>query len=221
MSHQTGEGRAPNSSAVALLLTLVAGGCGSTATTQVESEADLQEVQKLLPGRYLGQGRSGPVFHSITRVNVPELGGDVFYHHVSTASFGGPSVQRKYYRFESGGRSMRSTVLIQPGVAMGAPGELKQSLGSLPEEALLKFPPGCVFEWDRTDDGYVARLPDGECGYDSPAFGGPVMPQMTYQLGRCGLKISEAIFREDGSPVFPPSNIWSQRQGVDSDGCPG
>ncbi|MFK7956841.1 MAG: hypothetical protein AB8B96_12180 [Lysobacterales bacterium] len=173
----------------------------------------LGQVQQWLPGDYLGEGSSGPVYHRIVAVDVPSLGGTVFYHHISREGFGLTSFQRKFYRFYESGQVMRSTVLTGAGQAFPINGGLKELLSGLTDEDVLRFPPECQFRWSVSQSGLVAELAAEHCAYASPAFGGTIAPQMTYQLDRCSLSIDEALYRANGEPVFPPSSAKNQRVG--------
>jgi hypothetical protein len=159
------------------------------------------------------------VYHSIAQLNVPEFGGEVFYHHISTTSLRGPAAQRKIYRFDESGQRMRSTVLLDMGTGFGDAQSMALELSQLAEESLLRFPESCQFQWSPAADGFTAEVKRETCRYESPAFGGRVSPEMTYQLSRCGLVISEGIYREDGSPVFPPSTIDNRRVASKAGDC--
>lgn len=183
------------------------------------TQAHLSNIQALLPGDYVGMTSRGEVYHSIAQLQVPEFGGEVFYHHISTQSLRGPAVQRKVYRFDESGKRMRSTVLLGSGDVFADAQTMTGKLRTLTEEQVLRFPDGCQFQWSSAADGFVAEVRRATCSYESPAFGGLVSPEMTYQLSRCGLNIREGIYRQDGSPVFPPSIIDGQRVNPAADGC--
>ncbi|MEM1089035.1 MAG: hypothetical protein AAGI67_01525 [Pseudomonadota bacterium] len=186
--------------------------------SQANDQADsLAAIQALLPGDYLGEGSRGPVYHRIVPLRVPTLGGQIFYHHISTESFGGPAAQRKFYAFEGTDLIMRSTVLLESGVTLDSNWDMALQLTQVTEEKLLRFPDGCRFQWHDDDGDFVARVDRSVCSYDSPAFGGRVSPEMTYRLTPCDLAIAEGIYREDGRPVFPPSDITNRRMATADD----
>lgn len=185
---------------------------GSVSTTP-------NSIQTFLPGDYVGQSSRGELFHSIVRLDVPAFGGEVFYHHISTESLRGPAVQQKVYRFEEGGKLMRSTVILGSGDVLPDEKTLTEKVSALTEEQLLRFPDDCRFEWRGAADGFIAEVSRDKCSYDSPAFGGLVSPEMEYQLNRCGLAVIEGIYRQDGSPVFPPLNTNNKRVNEKLEGC--
>lgn len=179
----------------------------------------LENIQAFLPGDYVGMSSRGEVYHSIIELDVPAFGGEVFYHHISTESLRGPAMQRKIYRFEDAGQTMRSTVVLGEGEAIADLQALPRQLNSLSEEQLLRFPDGCRFQWRSEVDGFVAEVKRDVCSYDSPAFGGLVSPEMQYRLSACGLAINEGIYRQDGSPVFPPSITDNKRTSASFEDC--
>ena len=183
------------------------------------SPSNLTNPQSLLAGDYIGKTSRGEVYHSIVKLNVPRFGGDIFYHHISLESLRGPVFQRKVYAFDESGRQMRSTVLLGPADAFVDEQTLAESLNRLPEESLLRFPDACQFQWMNAEDRYKAVVRRDRCSYESPAFGGFVSPEMEYSLDECGLVIKEGIFREDKSPIFPPSTTNNRRTNTKTDEC--
>jgi len=183
------------------------------------SQLDLIRLQKLLVGDYVGTGSRGEVYHSIIQLQVPEFGGNVFYHHISTESLRGPAWQRKVYLFDDTGEKMKSTVLLGTSEGIDDDQSIVTALGALTEEQLLRFPDSCKFQWSKTAEMFIADVSRERCSYESPAFGGLVSPEMQYQLTRCGLAISEGIYRQDGSPVFPPSSLDARRVNPEIAGC--
>lgn len=199
-----------NISPIAFLALLLVAAC-SAPPSEEASRSDMDGLRALLPGEYSGMGGKGPVYHSIAQLQVPQFGGKVFYHHISTISPRGPAVQRKIYAFDEGGNRMGSTVVLGSGAVFEDAESMAEALNALPEKQLLRFPDGCKFQWQRAGDDFVAQVSRETCSYESPAFGGLVSPEMTYTLSRCGLDIQEGIYRQDGSPVFPPSAINAKR----------
>lgn len=197
--------------AVACIAISVIGQSCSPASQTETSSADYAALPALLAGDYVGASSQGQVYHSILPLNVPQFGGDIFYHHISLESLGGTAFQRKIYAFDESRRQMRSTVLLGTSDGFTDKDKLAESLEQLPEASLLRFPIACQFQWTRGKDGYVAEVHRDKCSYESPAFGSLVSPEMTYKLSACGLEITEGIYREDDSPVFPPSTTNNQR----------
>lgn len=185
-------------------------GCSQTTKGGADAD-DLLSVQRLLPGDYLGQGPRGDVYHRLVKLEIPALGGPVFYHHVSREGFGGPAFQRKYYVFDAAGKTMRSTVVLGADTMPQDLGELAKTIASFSESQVLRFAEDCRFVWTDTGGGFAAELTQDRCAYESPAFGGWVNPRMTYQLDPCVFAISEAMYRRDGSPVFPPGSTQNRR----------
>ncbi len=183
------------------------------------SELDLVSLQSMLVGDYVGTGSRGEVYHSIIQLQVPEFGGNVFYHHVSTESLRGPAWQRKVYLFDDTGEKMKSTVLLGTSEGLDDDQSIATTLSALTEEQLLRFPDSCKIQWRKTADVFIAEVSRDRCSYESPAFGGLVSPEMQYQLTRCGLAISEGIYRQDASPVFPPSSLDARRINPEVEGC--
>ena len=183
------------------------------------SPSHLSNIQSLLSGDYVGMSSRGQIYHSIVKLNVPQFGGDVFYHHISLESLRGAAFQRKVYSFDDSGRQMRSTVLLGPSDGFSDEQTLAEDLNGLAEESLLRFPEACQFLWTTTTGGYKAVVRRDRCSYASPAFDGLVSPEVEYTLGACGLVIDEGIFREDGSPVFPPSITDNRRTDSKTDAC--
>lgn len=208
----------PQNFLLALFVLLLQAAC-STPPPENSSQSNLASVQKLLPGDYIGTSSRGKVYHSIVQLQVPKFGGDVFYHHISTESLYGPAMQRKIYAFDDSGNQMRSTVLLGSGEMIANEQSMARILNELTEDQLLRFPDGCQFQWTKTASGFTAEVLRTRCNYESPAFGGLVSPEMEYQLNRCGLNISEGIYRQDGSPVFPPSKTNNQRTSPEIKGC--
>lgn len=190
----------------------------STQRLSEHSQSSLANIQALLPGDYIGTTSRGKVYHSIVQLQVPDFGGDIFYHHISTESLRGPATQRKIYLFDDSGQQMRSTVLLGRGEAFTDNQTMARKLNKLTKEQLLRFPDGCQFQWASAADGFVAKVRRSKCSYESPAFGEIVSPEMVYQLNRCSLAISEGIFREDGSPVFQPSISDNRRVDPEANG---
>ena len=195
-------------------VSLLGQGCSPAAQSD-----DLSSLPSLLTGDYIGTSGSGEVYHSIVKLNIPQFGGEVYYHHISLDSLRGPVFQRKVYRFDESGNRMRSTVLLGPADGFSDEQALAERLNELPEESLLRFPDACQFRWSRTEGGYTAVVHRERCSYESPAFGGLVSPEMTYLLSECGLLIQEGIFREDNTPVFPPSNTDNRRANAKTGDC--
>ena len=196
--------------------------CGlacSPAPQSETSQSNEPSLQSLFIGDYIGKTSRGEVYHSIIKLNVPQFGGDIFYHHISLKSLRGPGFQRKIYKFDDSGRHMRSTVLLGPSDAFIDEQTLAESLNRLPEKSLLRFPNDCQFLWTSTKDDYRAVVRRDKCSYESPAFGGFVSPDMEYKLSDCGLVITEGIYREDGSPVFPPSMTNNRRANSKTNKC--
>lgn len=191
----------------------------SPAPKNDNSPSNLTNPQSLLAGDYIGKTSRGEVYHSIVKLNVPRFGGDIFYHHISLESLRGPVFQRKVYAFDESGRQMRSTVLLGPADAFVDEQTLAESLNSLPEESLLRFPDACQFQWMGAEGSFKGVVSRYNCSYESPAFGGFVSPEMEYKLSECGLVIEEGIFREDDSPVFPPSTTNNRRTNTKIDKC--
>lgn len=183
------------------------------------SSVDLLELQAQFVGDYVGTGSMGEVYHSIIELEVPEFGGNVFYHHISTESLRGPAWQRKVYLFDKSGQQMKSTVLLGTSDGIADDQSIVATLNSMSEEELLRFPDGCQIQWSTEAEVFVADVSRDDCTYNSPAFGGLVSPEMQYQLTRCSLAISEGIYRQDGSPVFPPSSINARRINPEVEGC--
>ena len=183
------------------------------------SQSPLPSIQSLLIGDYIGMSSNGEVYHSIVKLNVPQFGGDIFYHHISLESLRGPVFQRKIYKFDTSGSTMKSTVLLGPSEAFIEEETMAEYLNRLPEESLLRFPDACQFLWTSAKDGYKAVVRRDKCSYESPAFGGFVSPEMEYKLSGCGLVITEGIYREDDSPVFPPSTTNNRRTNSKTDEC--
>ncbi len=201
-----------------ILFILLLAGC-STPLSVKGSQFDLLELQGLLLGDYVGMGSRGEVFHSIIQLQVPEFGGNVFYHHISTESLRGSAWQRKVYLFDESGKQMKSTVLLGSGDWITGTQSMASALGALTEEQLLRFPDGCQIRWSKSADVFVAEVSRDRCSYESPAFGGLVSPEMEYRLTRCGLAIDEGIYRQNGSPVFPPSSINARRINPEVEEC--
>ena len=185
----------------------------------LQSETPPANLQALLTGDYIGQTSRGEVYHSIVKLDVPQFGGEIFYHHISLHSLRGPVFQRKIYRFDDSGNRMRSTVLLGPADGFTDEQALAESLNELPEESLLRFPDACQFLWTSAEGNYKAEVRRERCSYESPAFGGLVSPEMTYVLSECGLVIQEGIFREDNTPVFPPSKTDNRRANAKTGDC--
>ncbi|MEM9530134.1 MAG: hypothetical protein AAGA23_04395 [Pseudomonadota bacterium] len=206
-----------------LIALLVALACMASCSRPAQPSTDaVVAIQALLPGDYLGEGSRGTVYHRIVPLQVPAFGGQIYYHHISMESFGGPAAQRKFYAFDRADQTMRSTVVLKSGVTLDSNWDMALKLTQLTEEDLLKFPDSCRFEWTAADGAYVGRVERQRCSYSSPAFGGKVSPAMTYRLTPCGLAIQEAIYREDGSPVFPPADVENRRiqeVGKEAAGC--
>jgi len=186
--------------------------CGN-AGPQQPKEPDVSGVQRLLPGEYVGRMSRGDVYHKVAKLNVPAFGGTIFYHHISLDSAGGPALQRKFYRFDEGGARMKSTVLLGTGDVFTDTQSLEETLANMPEDKLLRFPDACKISWSVKDGAFVGQVFREDCQYDSPAFGGPVSPEMTYRVTQCAFAINEAIYRENGEPVFPPSSAVNARMG--------
>ncbi len=206
---------------LALVMTLSACSMGPSRS-RAEFGADSWQAHRWLPGHYLGESPTGPVYHQIVALDIPELGGAVFYHHISRVGFGLASFQRKFYRFDQSGQVMRSTVVLPAGENLGGNDSLKKFLSQLSDKDVLTFSPQCLFRWSAGESGLTAQLAAEHCAYNSPAFGGTISPQMTYQLDPCSLSIDEALFRDSGEPVFPPSSIYNRRvspSGQPVDGC--
>jgi len=196
--------------------------CGQACSFAPQSEisqSNVPSIQSLLIGDYIGMTSRGEVYHSIIKLNVPQFGGDIFYHHISLESLRGPVFQRKIYKFNDNGSQMRSTVLLGPSDAYIDEQTMAESLNSLPEESLLRFPDECQFLWTSTKDDYRAVVRRDRCSYESPVFGGLVSPEMEYKLSDCGLVITEGIYREDDSPVFPPSTTNNRRTNSKTNEC--
>ena len=174
-------------------------------------QSNLSNIQLLLVGDYVGMTNRGEVYHSIAKLHVPQFGGDVYYHHISSESLRGPATYRKIYGFDDSGKQMRSIVLRGRGEVFISEQSMTQKLNELTEKSLLRFPEGCQFQWISTADGFVGEVFRNRCSYESPAFGGLVSPEMEYKLSDCGLVISEGIFLADDSPVFPPSKTDNRR----------
>ena len=183
------------------------------------SQSNFIGIQSLLLGDYIGMTRSGEVYHSIIKLQVTQFGGNILYHHISRESLGGAAEQRKIYAFNENGTEMRSTVLRGRGEVIVDEQTMVHKLDGLTEGDLLRFPDGCQFQWQKTDDGFVANVHRNKCSYESPAFGGVVRPDVEYRLSPCGLGISEGFFREDDSPVFPPSAIMNRRVNPKTNEC--
>ncbi len=201
-----------------VLFILLLVGCSAPLSVK-SSQSDLAGLQELLPGDYVGMGSRGEVFHSIIQLQVPEFGGNVFYHHISSESLGGPAWQRKVYLFDDIGRQMTSTVLLGSSKGLADKQSLIRTLSALTEDQLLRFPYGCQIRWSKAVDMFVAEVTRDRCSYESQAFGGLVSPEMEYRLTPCGLVINEGIYREDGSPVFPPSATDNRRVNPVADDC--
>ena len=197
----------------------VLGQACSPASKNEISPSNLSKPQSLLAGDYIGKTRDGEVYHSIVKLNVPRFGGDIFYHHISLEALRGPVFQRKVYAFQDSGPQMRSTVLLGPADGFTDEQTLAESLNSLPEESLLRFPDACQFQWTGAEGRFKGVVRRDSCSYESPAFGGFVSPEMEYKLSECGLIIEEGIFREDDSPVFPPSITSNRRTNTQTDEC--
>lgn len=183
------------------------------------AQPPLAQIQQLLPGDYVGKTSRRDVYHSIAALDVPAFGGRVFYHHISVTSLRGPAAQRKIYVFDESGAKMRSTVVLGSGAVFTDAQTMAQTLNALTEDQLLRFPDGCQFQWTARPGGFTATVSREECSYDSPAFGGMVSPEMTYQLSACVFAVREGIYRADGSPVFPPSASDNQRVGAAPGAC--
>lgn len=201
-----------------LALSAALAACSDAGPSQT-SELTLADIQTLLPGDYEGTGSRGQVYHTISKLDVPQFGGKVFYHHISTVSMRGPAAQRKVYKFDETGQKMKSTVVLEVGAPFSDAQSMERNLSGLPEKSLLRFPDSCGFQWSASGDRLIARVYRERCSYQSPAFGGAVSPEMTYDLSACGLNIREGIYREDGSPVFPPSAIDASRAEPASGDC--
>lgn len=175
------------------------------------SQSNLSSIQVLLEGDYIGMTGKGEVYHSIAKLHVPQFGGDIFYHHISSESLRGPAMYRKIYAFDESGKQMRSIVLRGRNEEFVDEESMTHKLNDLTERSLLRFPEGCQFQWISTAEGFVGEVFRDKCSYESPAFGGIVSPEMEYKLSDCGLVISESILRANDSPVFPPSTTNNRR----------
>ena len=174
-------------------------------------DVELEAILALLPGRYAGSratgaqpDREGMLYHTIEPVALPEHGRTVLLHVLSTRGFDDPQpLQQKFYAFdERAGRthnSMRSIVLVraprwQPGMA-------------LDEDSVIRFPPECAIRWHRDERGLVARVKRGDCVYRSEAFGGDIVPDMTYVATPESFAIEDTLYRPDGSAVIPRGGL--------------
>lgn len=175
------------------------------------SQSNLPNIQTLLVGDYIGMTDKGEVYHNIAKLHVPQFGGDIFYHHISRDSLGGPAMFRKIYAFDESGKQMRSIVLRGRNEVFVDEQTMTRKLNELTESSLLRFPEGCQFQWISTAEGFVGAVFRDKCSYESPAFGGLVSPEVAYKLSDCGLDISETILFADDSPVFPPSTTNNRR----------
>ncbi|MEM7569813.1 MAG: hypothetical protein AAF337_08455 [Pseudomonadota bacterium] len=200
---------------LSLAALLLITGCSSDD----ERSADLAGIKDLLPGDYAGMMSRGKVYHTIARLQVPDFGGEVFYHHISMEAVRGPALQRKFYVFNEAGDRMRSTVLLDVGMPFPDDQAMATAIAGAAKDRLLTFPESCDIQWSKSESGFTARVFQDKCTYDSVAFKGPVSPEMTYQLSPCALKIDEGIYRPDGSPVFPPSSADNKRVGDGASAC--
>lgn len=183
------------------------------------TQTDLANIKALLPGDYIGKTNKGNMYHTIAQLQVPNFGGDILYHHISTESLRGPAIQQKIYVFDDTGKQMLATAVLTRGEVFIDNPSMARKLNALTEEKLLRFPDGCQFQWEQASGEFVGEVGPNKCTYNSPSFGGAVSPEMKYQLSRCGLTISEGIYRDDGSSVFPPSVRDFQRVKPLIEGC--
>ena len=205
----------------AILFTSLAvlGQACSPAPQSEISQSNYSGIQSLLTGDYIGMTSNGEIYHRIVKLQVPKFGGNILYHHISRDALGGAAEQRKIYALNERGTEMRATFLLGRGEVFVDEQTMARKLSELTEDDLLRFPDGCQLQWKKTEDGFVADVHRDRCSYESPAFGGVVRPEMKYKLNPCELEISEGFFREDDSPVFPPSAILNRRVTPQTSDC--
>ena len=182
-----------------------AAGCQPLPPTELPSLAEL------LPGRYAAPHEGQTVYHKIVAIEAPQLGERVLYHQISREGFDGAPLQQKIYVLSPGGDAMRALVVSEDG-AKYQNLEMKLQLSANLEAAtFLQFPSACDFVWTVEKDGYLGRVEPEQCQYTSPAFGGTINPSMTYRLSTTEFAITETLFRANGEPVFPTSQMVGVR----------
>ncbi|MEM9878530.1 MAG: hypothetical protein AAF862_04535, partial [Pseudomonadota bacterium] len=131
--------------------------CSETAPDK-PAQPNLLDIQRLLPGEYVGQMSRGDVYHKVAKLEVPAFGGTVFYHHISLVSAGGPALQRKVYHFDDSGARMKSTVLLGTGDVFTDSDAMAETLENMPEDKLLRFPDACQITWSVEADAFVGQV---------------------------------------------------------------
>ncbi len=177
----------------------------------LQNRADKVGLAELLPGYYLGENNGEKIYHKIAPITAPGLGEVVFYHQISREGFDGAPMQQKIYIIAPGEKRMRSLVIATDNEKYRNLETQLLLAFRLHAEAFLQFPDVCDFEWTREDGTYIGRVYPDVCGYESPAFGGVINPDMKYQLNEKEFVLTETLFRADGQPLFPTTSVVSER----------
>lgn len=168
---------------------------------------------ELLPGYYIGESDGDKVFHKIVPITAPRLGEVVFYHQISREGFDGAPMQQKIYIVAPGGKRMKALVVSTDSEKYRNLEKQLMAAFRLRADSFLQFPDVCSFVWTRQGDSYIGRVDPSVCEYESPAFGGPISPDMTYKVNDSEFVLIETLFRADGQALFPTTNIVSKRVG--------
>ena len=188
-----------------------------TACQPGVQQTDQLSLVELLPGYYIGESDGAKIFHKIAPITAPRLGEVVFYHQISREGFDGAPMQQKIYIVASGGKRMRSLVVAKDNEKYRNLEQQVMAAFRLRADLFLQFPDVCDFVWTQQQGSYVGRVEPDICEYESPAFGEPISPEMTYQLNESEFKLTETLFRADGQALFPTINIVSERVGRRAD----
>lgn len=196
---------------------------GQAAATELRPEAldiELQGLLTLLPGRYAGPlasaempDREGMIYHTIEAIALPEHGEQVLLHVVSLKGFDDPQpFQQKFYALDTDPNRARNQMASI--VVMRA---ARWQQGDGVPENIIRFPPECAISWRRDDSGFVARVKRGDCVYESAAFGGAIIPDMTYVVSPESFAIRDLLYRPDGSLLTPGGGFVTASRIAESD----
>ncbi len=175
-------------------------------------EAELKGLLALLPGVYAGtapvpgatDGRTQTIAHTMASIEAPQFGQHVMYYQLTAPGPDGPVLQQKLFVFDD--RLNRRLNRAQPFVF--GPGQTPRDLHRSPEywatldpQQLLSFPVDCAFIWTPMAGGYRGEVTPQRCAFESPGFGQPIRPEMTYRVTTEEFVWSENLRGADGSVV--------------------
>lgn len=173
---------------------------------------ELERLLEVLPGRFSGPMPDGGVlYHKIVGINAPQFGATALYHQISRDGFDSSKpLQQKIYAFDRD--SMRVANKMRAWVIDSRAGlaNIERSqivINALDPTQLQSFPDACAIRWteDQAAGSFTARVERTRCSYGSAAFGGQISPEMTYLVSPAKFIVDEALYRDTGEPLFPPT----------------